>query len=313
MAPEYVRPEGESSIVTSAAWQRGEREDAPTITPNDDAVLLPSGRPDFDARHVFPASVIDLYALPVEGHGRDQYGVLWKNGASNPLRHGMNAVRSMAAVTLANAREVEKNLWQAIVESLQHPLIAFIMMQRGRHRNDGMRIAETREYFDGVIRYAQGTFHARMQQIVDMVNAHHAAYGVRDRERGRIYPHMKRAFKYVTMLYTSRLKAALTKGGSITATLGSGAVEDAYNNGDVWLGMKEAPVDMEQFLHTEDVLIEQGNQLLTQEDPALLTGLQRAAHITAVGSLGAAAKMQGVSTETLAQRLSAKTRGRLSV
>lgn len=313
MAPEYVPPEGEGPIVTSSAWQRGEREYAPKIMPNDDAVLLPSGRPDFDARHVFPASVMDLYALPVEGHGRDQYGVLWKNGVCNPLRHGMNATSTLAAMVFASPKEVEKNLWQAIVESLQHPLIAFIMMQRGHHRNAGMRIAETREYFDGVIRYARGTFNARMQQVVHMVNARHAAYGVRDQEHGCIYPHMKRAFKYVTMLFTSRLKAALVKGGCVSTALGSSAVENAYNNGDVWLGMREAPVDMEHFLRVEDALIEQGDDLLAQEDPRLLTGLKRAAHRTGVDALAAAAKRQGVSTETLAQRFTDTTRERLGV
>lgn len=312
MAPEHMRLDGEGPVATSAAWQRGEREYTPTLVHNDDAFVLPSGRPDFDARNVFQASVLDLYALPVDGHGRDQYGVLWKSGKRNPLLHGMNATRTLAAMVLANPKEVEKNLWQAIVESLQHPLIAFIMMQRGHHRNAGMRIAETREYFDGVVRYARGTFNARMQQVVHMVNARHAAYGVRDRDEGRIYPHMKRAFKYVTMLFTSRLKESLVKGGSVSAVLGS-AVEDAYNNGDVWLGMREAPVDMEHFLRVEDALIEQGEDLLAQEDPLLLSGLKRAAHRTGVDALAAAAKRQGVSNETLAQRFSDTTRERLGV
>lgn len=312
MSSEHDRMEVTVPVKTSAAWQRGEKAYTQTWTRSNDAVILPSGRPDFDARHVLPASVIDLYTLTVDEHGRDQHGVFWENAAHSPYEYFKNSVRTMAAAVLANPREVEKNLWQALVEAAQHPLIAFIAMQRGQHKNPAMRVAETREYFEGVIRYPFGLRNKRMREVVHMVNARHAAYGVRDREKREIFPHMKRAFKYVTMLYVARLKTVLASGGRVAAKLGH-AAEDLYNAADVRLGMREAPVDMEQFLRMEDHLIERGDQLLEQEDPALLAGLQRAAHRLAVNALDAASKRQSVSQETLAGTLSEKTRERLSV
>lgn len=310
MSHEHQRADN-APVGTSAAWERGEGEYAPSWTSNDDAVLLPSGQPDFDARNVLPKDVMDLYALHLDDRSRDQCGVLWKD-TERSRSNIVHSVRTMAAAVLANPKEVEKNLWQALVESGQHPLIAFTTMQRGQHKNPAMRVAETREYFEGVIKYPLGMFHARMRELVQMVNARHAAYGVRDGQAERIHPHMQRAFKYVTLLFVARFKDAVAKGGRMAAALG-GAVEDLYNRADVWLGMLQAPVDMDHFLETEDRLIDEGDRLLRQSHPALFAGLRRASHRIAANSLEATSKRQGLSEEALAQTLREKTRERLSM
>lgn len=277
----------------------------------------------FDARKKFPQEVVEKFDATLDPQGLDQYGQLWTNAECGQAARFMHSVHTIVAMVMANPREAEKDLWQAFVESLQDPLIAFIALQREtankrvtqeeRQQKAVQRIAETREYFQSVIIRPFGLRDETMRKNVDKANARHVAYGIRYPETEQVYPHMLRSFKYVTLLFVARMQAALAKGGMMAEVIGGRAVERLFNAADVDLGAPVAPANTAEFLETHDQIIEESNSILERTDPSLHAGLQTASHTVAANALKATAARQRTSPEKLARSLRKKTRERLAV
>jgi hypothetical protein len=275
---------------------------------------------DFDPRHGLPEEVINMYALDLDQEGNDQYGLRWYQPENSSAQLFVRSARTMLGSLLANPKFMETQLWQAFIESMQDQIIAYIALQRGPHPNPAMRLAETREYFEAVIlaaidivRTSFTSAESTLRPQVDLANARHESFGIRDPETAAVYPHMQRSFKYVTLLFVERYMQALTRGGGGLARLTGGSVEDLFNGMDCELGMPWSPVNRTAFLRRHGRIIDDADWVLFEEDPELRKRLSAISHDVAASALTAAAERQNVPSEQLAKTLSWQTRHRLSL
>ncbi len=290
---------------------------------------LPPEQSVFDPRKDFPPAVLEKFAIRLDANGRDQHGLAWENGAHGFFDPYLSSLRTIIAALLADPKEIEKELWQAFLESVRDPLIAYIALGRGEHENPKQRIALTRDYFLAVIRRVMeilpSMISQRLQQLengkngqstisqktvaehVEFVNRQHEKYGVRSAATGLIYPHMMRSFKFVTLLFVKRLQLAVGKGGALARMLGS-AVKQLFDGVDVELGMPITPVNIDKFLAVHERLIDESEPLLEEADASLFADLTFARRRAAANTLRVTADKQQVSQDLLLSKLPEKTR-----
>ncbi|MBI5794468.1 DUF1254 domain-containing protein [Candidatus Uhrbacteria bacterium] len=298
------------------------------------ATELPPEQSAFDPRKAFPPAVLEKFAIRLDANGRDQHGLAWESGAYGWGDPWIASLRTIIAALLANPKEIEKELWQAFLESVRDPLIAYIALGRGEHENPKQRIALTRDYFLAVIRRAMeilpSMISQRLQQLengkkgqstisqktvaehVEFVNRQHEKYGVRSAATGLIYAHMMRSFKFVTLLFVKRLQLAVRKGGRLAAILGA-AVKQLFDGVDVDLGMPITPVNIDTFLAVHERLIDESQPLLLQADASFLADLDFARRRAAANTLRVTADKQSVSRALLLDKLPEKTRRSLDL
>lgn len=257
---------------------------------------------DFNPSNTLPPAVMDLFAIKLDGAGRDQHGLRWKDAAYGPLSPAAQSIATMAGAVLANPKNLEGEAWTAFPDSMQDPLVCFIARQRGQHPHPAMRIQETREYFDAVIRCPLGMVHPYLRAQVKRANDRHVAYGVRDRETNQVFPQLQRSFKFVTELFVNAFQRGLRKGGSIAAQTSS-AVKGLFDGADVRLGMPLTPVSTQDFLRVHEDIIGKARDLLARQDPALLRSLDDAARRVTSNTLKVASDARHVPVADLVQEL----------